>query len=149
MRFGFLVFDGLEELDLLGPWELIGVWAGRENGPDERLLIGQQSSPVRCAKGLVLTPDTTLAETAPLDVLLVPGGQGSRAAAADVEILEFVRAHAAHAPLLSVCTGALILAGAGLLDGKRATTHYASLARLSENPAINVVEQRYVQDGDL
>lgn len=149
MRFGFLVFDDLEELDLLGPWELIGVWAEREHGPSERLLVGENPGGIRCAKGLRLTPDTTLDEAGTLDALLVPGGMGSRPAAENPRILAFVRAHAARAPLLSVCTGALVLAAAGLLDHRTATTHFASLERLAENDAIRVVEQRHVRDGHI
>ena len=149
MRFGFLVFDDLEELDLLGPWELIGVWADQEDGPRERLLIGKDTNAIQCAKGLRLTPDAALDAVGPLDALLVPGGKGSRPAARDPQILDFVRAHSARAPVLSVCTGALILAGAGLLDGRTATTHFASLERLAGDEAIRVVEQRYVRDGDI
>ncbi len=149
MRFGFLVFDDLEELDLLGPWELIGVWADQDGGPSERLLIGKHTRGIRCAKGLHLTPDIAFDAVGRLDALLVPGGQGSRPAARDPEILDFVRAHAARAPVLSVCTGALILAAAGLLDGRRATTHFASLERLAGTDGIHAVEQRYVRDGDI
>ncbi len=149
MRVGFIIFDDLEELDLLGPWELFGVWADHEDGPSERLLIGEHAGPVRCAKGLRLMADVALADVATLDVLVVPGGWGTRAAAECASITDFVAQQAEQAEqadILSVCTGAFVLAAAGLLAGRPATTHFASLDRLRALGDIDVKETRYVQN---
>lgn len=136
MRIGFLLFDGLEELGLLGPWELIGVWASLDDWPSERLLIGASTEPIVCAKSLRLTPDLTMTEAGALDMLVVPGGRGSRRVAQDARYLDFVTRQAEHGDILSVCTGALVLAAAGLLDGRTATTHHASLPCANGRPSM-------------
>ncbi|ROO24091.1 DJ-1/PfpI family protein [Salinisphaera japonica] len=149
MRVGFLVFDDLEELDLLGAWELFGVWADFNDGPSERLLIGEHAGPVRCAKGLQLLADVSLADGGALDVLIVPGGWGTRAAALRPAITDFVAHQARQADVLAVCTGAFVLAAAGLLSGRSATTHFASLDRLRALGDVDVLEARYVQAGSI
>jgi transcriptional regulator GlxA family with amidase domain len=99
---------------------------------------------------LKIVPDCSFATCAPLDYLLIPGGQGTRREAHNAELLAFVRKQAAHCQhVLSVCTGAFLLQAAGLLDGKRATTHWASLGRLRQHPGVTVVEERFVRDGNL
>lgn len=151
MRFGFLIFDDLEELDLLGPWELIGVWGRQFEGPAERLLIAAQHTPVRCAKGLVLQPDTTIDACPPLDWLLVPGGQGTRREVDNPRLIDFIAAQAPHCrAVLSVCTGVFLLHRAGLLsDGAPATTHWASLQRLRALGDVHVHETRFTHSRGL
>jgi cyclohexyl-isocyanide hydratase len=144
LRIGLLLFPRLTQLDLTGPFEVFA------RVPGARVhLLWKTHDAVRSDNGLALLPDTTLAECPPLDVLCVPGGPGVAALMEDAEVLAFLRAQAARARFVtSVCTGALVLGAAGLLRGKRATTHWAShdfLAALGATP----VHARVVRDGGL
>jgi transcriptional regulator GlxA family with amidase domain len=152
MIFGFLLFPGLEELDLVGPWEMIRMWSrtapGR--GPDRRLLIAERLEPVRCAGGMSIVPEVTFGDCPQLDYLLVPGGEGTRSEVDNELLIGFIRKQAEQCrTILSVCTGAFILHRAGLLSGRSATTHWASLERLRALGDVTVVEQRFVQDGNI
>ena len=150
---GILVFDGLEELDAVGPWEVLAAWT--RQWPDDGwsvTTIAADGGLVRCAKGLVLQAEHSWADAPPLDVLIQPGGMGTRPQLVDETYLAWVRARRADTPLLaSVCTGSLVYAAAGLLKGRPATTHWASLDRLRElDPSIEVrPDDRYVDDGDM
>jgi transcriptional regulator GlxA family with amidase domain len=150
---GILVFDGLEELDAVGPWEVLAAWT--RQWPDDGwsvTTIAADGGLVRCAKGLVLQAEHSWADAPPLDVLIQPGGMGTRPQLVDETYLAWVRARRADTPLLaSVCTGSLVYAAAGLLKGRPATTHWGSLDRLRElDPSIEVrPDDRYVDDGDM
>jgi transcriptional regulator GlxA family with amidase domain len=147
---GFLVFPGVEELDLVGPWELLATWSRHLNGPSPCLLVAQSLAPVTCANGLTLQPQVTFDQVPELDLLLVPGGPGTRSEVDNEILIEFIRTQAPRCrALLSVCTGSFLLHRAGLLTGRRATTHWASLDRLREAGGVEVVEQRWVRDGDI
>jgi putative intracellular protease/amidase len=78
MHFGFLVFPEVEELDFIGPWEMVGMWGLCFGGPESRLIIAESDGPLLCAKGLSLNPHATFEQCPALDFLLVPGGQGTR-----------------------------------------------------------------------
>ena len=148
--FGILLFPGVEELDAIGPWEMAGLWARQPGGPTECLLIGQSEVPITCAKGLVLLPHASFTTAPPLDVLLVPGGLGTRTEVNNAELIAFIRRQSAGCrAVLSVCTGAFLLHAAGLLSGKRATTHWASLGRLRALGDVEVVEERFTRDGAI
>lgn len=148
--FGIVLFPGVEELDAIGPWEMAALWARQPGGPGECLMIGQSEAPVTCAKGLVLLPHASFATAPPLDVLLVPGGQGTRTEVNNPELIAFIRSQAIHCrAVLSVCTGAFLLHAAGLLSGRRATTHWASLGRLRALGDVQVVEERFTRDGAI
>ncbi len=148
--FGILLFPGVEELDAIGPWEMAALWARQPGGPRECLMIGQGEGPITCAKGLVLLPQASFATAPPLEVLLVPGGLGTRTEVNNAALITFIRQQAAHCrAVLSVCTGAFLLQAAGLLSGKRATTHWASLERLRALGDVEVVEERFTRDGAI
>jgi transcriptional regulator GlxA family with amidase domain len=150
MNFGILVFDDVEELDFVGPWEMLRMWSLYADGPANCLLVAEQAAPVRCAKGLSVNPQISFQACPPLDVLLVPGGQGTRAQVENPVLLDFVRRQAAGCSMvMSVCTGAFVLHAAGLLSGKSATTHWAALKRLRELGDVTVLEQRHVRDGKV
>jgi transcriptional regulator GlxA family with amidase domain len=150
MTFGFLIFPGLEELDLVGPWEMVAMWSQHLQGPEKCLLVAQRMDPVVCAKGMSINPHVSFAECPPLDCLLVPGGQGTRTEVDNEVLIRFVADQARGAQaVLSVCTGSFILHRAGLLSGKRATTHWASLPRLRALGDVVVVEERVVRDGKV
>lgn len=149
MRVGVLVFTAVEELDFVGPWEMLGMWA-LVSARSSPLLVAQKAEPVRCAKGLAVLPQHGFDDCPELDVLVVPGGQGTRREAHNPVLIDFIaqRAQSAKA-VLSVCTGAFLLHQAGLLAGRRATTHWASLDRLRALGDVTVVEERYVVDGPI
>lgn len=147
MNFGVLVFDQVEELDFAGPWEMLTMWSKVAGGPERCLVVSESLEPVTCAKGLSVNPHVSFADCPALDYLLVPGGQGARREVDNPALVGFVSSQAKHCKaVLSVCTGAFILHAAGLLSGRRATTHWGSLERLRALGDVTVVEQRYVRD---
>lgn len=150
MTFGILVFNQVEELDFVGPWEMLRMWGKVANGPEKCLLVSQSREPVTCAKGLSINPHVSFSDCPTLDYLLVPGGQGTRHEVNNEELVAFVTHQSKNCKaVLSVCTGAFILHKAGLLTDKKATTHWGSLERLRELGDVHVVEQRFVQDGNI
>lgn len=142
---GMLIFDDVEELDFTGPWEVFGQ-ASRQGAELECRLIGPTRDPVRARYGLTVIPDTAIADCGPLDAIVVPGGLGARVfARSDQAILELVRRTSQHGWVISVCTGALVLAAAGVLQGHRATTHHSALEWLRSTNGIDVVDdQRWI-----
>jgi cyclohexyl-isocyanide hydratase len=142
LHIGSLLFEGIDQIDLTGPFEVLS------RIPNASLrLYAKTTAPVRDLKGLWLTPDASLADAPPLDVLHVPGGFGQESLMEDTEVLSWIRQQAAGAcRIFSVCTGALLCGAAGLLKGRRATTHWASLHLLPYFGAIPVNE-RVVIDG--
>jgi cyclohexyl-isocyanide hydratase len=142
LHIGSLLFEGVDQIDLTGPFEVLS------RIPNSTYRIyGKTTAPVRDLKGLRLMPDAALADAPPLHVLHVPGGFGQEALMEDEEALAWIRQQAAGAcSIFSVCTGALICGAAGLLKGRRATTHWASFHLLSFFGAIPVNE-RVVVDG--
>ncbi|KIZ45316.1 MULTISPECIES: DJ-1/PfpI family protein [Rhodopseudomonas] len=142
LQIGSLLFEGLDQIDLTGPFEVLS----RIPNATYRV-YGVTADPVRDLRGLRLTPDAPIADAPQLDVLHVPGGFGQQALMEDANVLDWIRRQAAHARIFSVCTGALICGAAGLLMGRRATTHWASFHLLPYFGAIPVNE-RVVVDGD-
>jgi cyclohexyl-isocyanide hydratase len=142
LHIGSLLFEGIDQIDLTGPFEVLS------RIPNATYHIyGKTAVPVRDLRGLRLTPDAALADAPPLDVLHVPGGYGQEALMEDAEVLGWVRRHASSAcGIFSVCTGALICGAAGLLKGRRATTHWSAFHLLPFFGAIPVNE-RVVVDG--
>ena len=144
VRIGLLLFPDLTQLDLTGPYEVFRRAPGATT-----LLLAKTLDPVRADSGLRLLPDTILAGCPQLDVLCVPGGPGVNAAMEDAVVLDFLRAQAAGARYVtSVCTGALVLGAAGLLRGRRATTHWSVHDLLAAFGAIPT-QGRVVRDGNL
>jgi cyclohexyl-isocyanide hydratase len=121
LQIGMLLYPNLTQLDLTGPFEVL------HRAPDARVhLVWKDTQPVRADSGLGLLPTTTFADCPPLDIVFVPGGRGQVALMTDQPVLDFLRHHGRTARYItSVCTGALILGAAGLLDGYDATTHWA------------------------
>src|SRR3984893_17240853 len=144
LQIGSLLFEGLDQLDLTGPFEVLS----RIPNSTYRI-FAKTTTPMRDRNGLRLTADAVLADAPQLDVLHVPGGFGQEALMDDEEVLGWVRQQAAGARcVFPVCTGALICGAAGLLKGRRATTHWASFHLLPFFGAIPVNE-RVVVDGDM
>ena len=149
---GIFLFDDCEELDWAGPWEVFATWMA--SWPDEVrvLTIAQDDRPIRCAKGLRVLADHTWSSAPRLDVLVYPGGHGTRSHLGRDEIRTWVRQAKDRGTLMtSVCTGALVYADAGLLRDRPATTHWASLDLLASlDDSIDVRKtDRFVDDGDV
>jgi transcriptional regulator GlxA family with amidase domain len=150
MIFGFLLFPDLEELDLVGPWEMIAMWKKYAGGPERCLMIAETAEPVICSNGMILTPHVAFPNAPQLDYLLIPGGFGTRTQVKNGRLTDFVAAQAKNCKaVLSVCTGSFILHAAALLNGKSATTHWASLDHLRKLGEVEVVEERFVIDGNI
>ena len=144
LQIGSLLFEGLDQIDLTGPFEVLS----RMPNSTYRV-FAKTTEPVRDVRGLRITPDAALADAPQLDLLHVPGGFGQEALMDDEEVLGWVRRQAAGARcVFSVCTGALICGAAGLLKGRRATTHWAAFHLLPFFGAIPVNE-RVVVDGNM
>jgi transcriptional regulator GlxA family with amidase domain len=125
-RIAVFIFEGAEELDFVGPWEVLTMWAKSFDDDVEVFTIAPGADPVTCAKGLRVIPDYTLDSAPAFDVLVYPGGEGNRAHIGDEAIRSWLRKAADRGTLMtSVCTGSLVFADAGLLEGKPATTHWA------------------------
>jgi transcriptional regulator GlxA family with amidase domain len=153
LEIGIVLFDGVEEVDAVGPWEVLAAWAHffADDGVGVSCLAPVGGT-VAAAKGMTLTAHHSFADAPAYDVLLHPGGRGTRPLMKDAEHLEWVRQQRAAVPLMtSVCTGSLVYAAAGLLRGRPATTHWGSLDLLQEtDPTIEVrPDDRYVDDGDV
>jgi transcriptional regulator GlxA family with amidase domain len=156
---GVLLFDGVALLDVAGPFEVLtrarlepGVESRRteDNALFDVFTVAKTTEPVNATGGIVLVPRHCFADAPRIDLLLVPGGFGTRPVLQDAETIDWIRRTAASARrTASVCTGALLLARAGLLDGRRATTHWGSfglLTSLAKDVAVDR-EARFVDDG--
>ena len=145
-----LLFEDVELLDFAGPHEVFSV-AGRD-GTFEVYTVAEQTEPLRTRGGLTVVPDRSLEALGTPDVFVIPGGQGARTAMRSTPVLDAVREASATADVvLSVCTGAFILAAADLLDECRATTHHSvldDLADLAPNTEV-VTNQRFVDNGPI
>ncbi|MDH5609528.1 MAG: DJ-1/PfpI family protein [Cyclobacteriaceae bacterium] len=153
IRVGIFLFNEVEVLDFAGPFEVFSLAASTNTALCDVLTIGESGSPIKARNGLLVQPATTLHTHPDLDVLILPGGYGAE----EIEIknktiLEWITRQSQHVKILaSVCTGAFLLAECGLLNGKKATTHWMDIDRLTaEYPAIEVVrETRFVDEGQL
>ncbi len=153
MRIAIALFHDVEELDFAGPWEVLSWWA-REYPDDgvEVFTVADEVEPITCAKGLRVLPDREWRDAGAVDVLIYPGGFGTRRQLGDEGVRARIRGIAGSGALMtSVCTGALVYADAGLLDGRAATTHWGSLDRLAAlGDGIDVrPDERFVDTGDV
>jgi transcriptional regulator GlxA family with amidase domain len=148
---GVLVFDGVEELDFVGPYEVLAAWHHLHPDEIDVFTVALADGPVTCAKGLRVWPHHVWDGSRGLDLLVYPGGIGTRAQLGDEQIASWLRALRDDGALLaSVCTGALVFAVAGLLDGRPATTHWASTDLLASlGQGIEVRAERFVDAGDV
>ena len=157
-RVGIVVFEEIEVLDFCGPFEVFAATRldearrREEPSPFEVWLVAENNAPVVTAGGMKVIPDHTFASCPRLDILVVPGGWGTRRELDNPAMLDWLRLRAPEVEILtSVCTGAMLLGAAGLLDGRRATTHWRSLDWLRESfPAVTVVyDEHVVEDGHV
>jgi len=152
-QIAIVLFEGVEELDFAGPWEVLAAWATQH--PDDGVkvfTVADTTDLLNCAKGLRVAADHTWDTAPPADVLLVPGGSGVNAKLEDGEFLDRLRAYSGRGALVtSVCTGALALAAAGLLRDRPATTWWGRLDRLAElEPTVELrPDDRFVDSGEI
>lgn len=143
LTIGCLIFERQDQIDFTDPFEVLSRIPGSTVH-----VIAKTKAPVRDVKGLILTPELTIAEAPPLDLLLVSGGLGQQALMEDQEVLSLIRNQADSGRyVFSVCTGALLCGAAGILRGRRATTHWAAWDLLHYYGAIPI-KARYVVDGN-
>jgi transcriptional regulator GlxA family with amidase domain len=151
-RVGILIFAAVEVLDFAGPYEVFSVTRLSEDrrleepSPFEVMLVAEGMEPVQATGGLRVLPEVSLSTCPALDVLVVPGGWGTRAEVSNTALLDWISDRGRQVETLtSVCTGSFLLAQAGLLDGRRATTHWRSLARMRQTyPAVTVEDKLHV-----
>lgn len=149
LKIGFALYPDFALIDVMGPFQVLGFTAPPH---PELLLVAETLAPVTSFPRVTVTPTATFADCAQLDILVVPGGADPQAPTTDQALLDFVRKQAPGVKyLLSVCVGALIVGAAGLLEGKLATSHWASLGSLGQYPGVVVAGgyPRYVVDGNL
>ena len=150
LTIGILIFDDFEELDAIGPWEVFSYT--KFLSPEDRVVtIAPTHEPVRAAKGLRVIPDHSFADAPQLDVVLVPGGQGTRREVNNPVLIDWLRKVGAQCKwVTSVCTGALLLHEAGFAKGKRVTTHWGFIDQLQARGDVEVLKHiRWVRDGNL
>ena len=141
MRIAIAVFEGAEELDFVGPWEVLAAWRYLHSDEVNVFLVADTLDPVVCAKGMRVLADRTWDDAGTIDVLVYPGGKGTRAQLGNEEIRARLRALSQAGTLMtSVCTGSLVYADAGLLDGKPAATYHTAFPELL--PLGNEIEPR-------
>lgn len=152
---GILIFDDVEVLDFCGPFEVFSIARPAGVTDDESRLfrvvtIAEEDRLVTCRGRLLVQPHHTLEDHPPLDILVVPGGQGTRRERENARLLDWIAAQARRVPLTtSVCTGAFLLAERGLLDGRRATTHWASVDWMRDQyPAVTMLADARIVDED-
>ena len=152
-RIAVALFDGAEELDFAGPWEVLAAWATQWPADGiEVFTVASSIDPVACAKGMRVLPDHTWESAPPIDVLVYPGGVGTRRDLGDPATLDWLRGLRDGGTLMtSVCTGALVFAAAGLLSNRPATTWWGALDRLAElDPTLEVrADDRFVDSGEI
>ena len=131
MRIAIAVFEGAEELDFAGPWEVLTAWRFLYPDDVDVVMVGDGTEPVTCAKGMRVVPEVSWADLGDVDVLVYPGGRGTRAQLGDERIRERLQSLKKNGALMtSVCTGALVYADAGLLDGRPVTTYWSAFDEL-------------------
>lgn len=157
-RVGILVFPNVEVLDFCGPFEVFSVTRmnedtrREESSPFEVLVVAETAEPVMATGGLKVIPDVTTATCPPLDVLVVPGGFGTRSEIKNERLVAWIAERGKKVETLtSVCTGSMLLGQAGLLDGRHATTHWRALPWMRETfPTVTVEEKLHVvEDGNV
>ncbi|WP_371380235.1 DJ-1/PfpI family protein [Sporomusa aerivorans] len=146
---GILIFDQVEELDFVGPFEVLSYVNKIQPNSTKVLLLAEAADLVHAYNGLRIIPDTTINACPKLDVLVVPGGKGRLSAMRNTDIKEFIQNQTATAQYIaSVCTGAFLLAEAGLLTGRKATTYHTAFPELKAY-SVQVSPAKVVQDGNI
>lgn len=152
-RIALVCFDDMEELDLVGPWEVLRMWQLSYPDDEVEVFTATLDGPeVTCAKGMKITPDVPVEDLGEVDVLVFPGGRGTRRQVTDDRVLGFVRDQMDSGTLMtSVCTGSLVYAAAGLLANRPATTYWNSMSYLTalDDSIEPRPDDRFVDSGEV
>ncbi len=152
MKIAFLAFEHFEELDLVGPWEVFTMAAAMDRPDLSNVIVSPDGAPLRASKGLEIVPQHGFGDMPQPDILLVPGGRGVDPLLQDDAVLGWIQATARHCTwVTSVCSGALLLQAAGLVKGRRITTHWRRIQQSRELGDVGEVLEgvRYVRDGNV
>lgn len=145
----FVLFPDFEELDFVGPYEVLAATAKHIDKTWNPYTVAQERV-VRSTNGLSFNTDYTFADAPKPDLVLVPGGEGTRTEVDNTELIDYIRSACESAEYIaSVCTGAFLLHKAGFLSGKRATTHWSQLDDVRKLGDVTVEEERWVHDGNV
>lgn len=144
----FVLFEGVEELDFVGPWEVFTMAAAVKPGEISPFTVAEKAGLVKCAKGLQVVAEHSFEDAPRADIVLVPGGNATRQEVDNPAMIAFIqKADAAAEYTTSVCTGALLLERAGVLNGLRATTHWSAISILQKTGVETVENARFVDNG--
>ena len=152
---GVVLFDDVEVLDFAGPFEVFSVAGNLTEGSITCVTVAERAdanAPIKARGGLKIVPDYTLNDAPHLEILVIPGGYGTRREVANPRLIGWIKRRAADATLTtSVCTGSFLLAETGILAGKTATTHWASVERMQETYTMVTVrgDARYVEEDNI
>lgn len=148
---GILLFDDVEELDAVGPYEVFGTARGMRPDLFEVFMVAERADPITCVNGLRILPHHGFADAPKLDVLLIPGGIGTRKQAGNETLVSWVKRTAEQCEwVTSVCTGTFVTLAAGLAAGKRVTSHWSVIEELRARGTAEILEDvRFVRDGGL
>src|SRR5512139_87214 len=147
-RVAFVLFEGAEELDFVGPWEVFTMAGAVTRGDVTAFTVAERAGLVKCAKGLQIFAEHAFDDCPPTDIVVVPGGMATRREVDNPAIISFIKRIDAQAEYTtSVCTGAMLLERAGLLKGLRATTHWSAIPELKATGTATVEGSRFVDNG--
>jgi transcriptional regulator GlxA family with amidase domain len=151
LKYGVFIYDDAAELDFVGPFQVFGVSKFINGNGDELAIVAENDAPITCTAGLKVIPDYSFASAPQFDVVLVPGSKDVDSAATNAQVLEWINTQVQAARYVAaVCTGTLILQKAGLLAGRKATTHWQMMDTLTNDPQVTELpEMRYVRDGNI
>jgi transcriptional regulator GlxA family with amidase domain len=148
--FNFLLYPDVQPMDVIGPWEVIATWKMLDENAVTMQLVSEKKGPINCLNGITLTSHQDFATALQANYFIVPGGFGRIKEMHNMRLINFIRQQAQHAKYtLAICTGTFLLAQAGLLEDKKATTYWRALPELQQYPTVKICEQRVVRDGNL
>ena len=147
---GLVLYEGVQPMDVIGPWEVLAIWKKVLDAPIEMYLTSEKGGLVKCDDDIILSAHCLFEDCPALDYLIVPGGRGRREQADNERLIAFIQAKAKSADkVISICTGMFLLQRAGLLRDKAVTTYWRALSELRSIEHINVREERVVKSGNI
>lgn len=149
-HFNFLIYPGVQPLDLIGAWEVIATWKFLYPQQVEMQIVAEKKGPVACSNHITLFSHTDFSHAHPADFLVVPGGVGRLNAVHNKPLIQFIKQQAKHCQgIISICTGSFLLEEAGLLKHKKATTYWRAISQLARDKEIEICEERIVNHGKI